>query len=279
MAATALPAPASPETAAPRPAAVVSLPDSRLAWLRELVIVIGVYNIYQVVRGQADLGARSRAFRHARWIIEAERATFTLIEHGLQQAVLRTRWLVTVTNTYYGTVHFAATGGILLWLFLRRHRNYRRLRNTLGLMTLLGLVTFLLFPLAPPRMMPCNDSIPAAVGGGEVLGKCIVDTLREQGGVWSYESPVAKAIANQFAAMPSLHFGWSLWCGLALFTHARRRWVRILGLLHPTITLFVIMVTGNHYLLDAAGGAIVYLLARLIADRIAQRSTPSLAQG
>lgn len=255
-----------------RPEEVVSLPARRFAWLRELLIVIGVYNVYQVVRGQADVGARARAFRHARWIVEAEQATYTFVEQGIQRAVLGIDWLVTASNTYYGTVHFAATGGVLLWLFFRRHDHYRFMRNTLGAMTLLGLVTFLAFPLAPPRMLPCNESIPATAQGAALIGECFVDTLRNAGGVWSYESPIAKAIANQFAAMPSLHFGWSLWCGLGLFTYARRRWVRALGILHPTITVFVIVVTGNHYLLDAVGGAVVYAAARYIARRITRRS-------
>lgn len=255
-----------------RPEEIVSIPARRFAWLRELLIVIGVYNVYQVIRGQADVGARARAFRHAQWIVEAEQATFTFIEQGLQQAVLGVDWLVTASNTYYGTVHFIATGGVLLWLFLRRHDHYRFMRNTLGLMTLIGLITFLAFPLAPPRMLPCNESIPAAAPGEALLGECFVDTLHSAGGVWSYESPIAKAIANQFAAMPSLHFGWSLWCGLGLFAYARRRWVRTLGVLHPTITLFVIMVTGNHYLLDAVGGALVYLAARTLSSRFTRRS-------
>lgn len=263
-----------------RPHQTVSLPARRFAWLRELLIVVGVYNVYQVVRGQADVGARARAFRHARWIVEAERATYTFFEQALQRAVLGVDWLVTAANTYYGTVHFIATGGVLIWMFFRRHEHYRPLRNTLGMMTLLGLVTFLSFPLAPPRMLPCNESIPAASQTTVLLGECFVDTLHSAGGVWSYESPIAKAIANQFAAMPSLHFGWSLWCGLALFTHARRRSLRAFGLLHPAITLFVIMVTGNHYLLDAVGGAVVYLVARTIARRFAARSaTPGTEAG
>jgi len=255
-----------------RPEEVVSIPARRFAWLRELLIVIAFYNVYQVVRGQADVGARARAFRHARWIVEAEKATFMFVEQSIQRVVLGVDWLVTVSNTYYGTVHFAATGGVMLWLFLRRHDHYRFMRNSLGLMTLLGLVTFLAFPLAPPRMLPCNESIPATAPGATLLGECFVDTLRSAGGVWSYESPIAKAIANQFAAMPSLHFGWSMWCGLGLYAYARRRWVRVLGVLHPIITLFVIVVTGNHFFLDAAGGAAVYLLARFAARRLTRRS-------
>ena len=253
-------------------AAATSLPARRTAWVREILIVIGFYNVYQVVLGQADVGARARAFRHARWIVEAQQSVGLFVEQAMQSAILGTEWLVSAANTYYGTVHFAATGGILIWLFFRRHHHYRRRRNTLALMTLLGLLAFLAFPLAPPRMLPCNESVPVVGSGSVALGECFVDTLKTAGGVWSYESPVAKAIANQFAAMPSLHFGWSLWCAAALWTHARRRVVRVLGPTHVVLTLLVIVVTANHYLLDAVGGAAVFGLAMWIATRIERRS-------
>ena len=240
--------------------------------MREVILVIGFYNVYQVVRGQADVGARARAFRNARWVVDAERLLHVFVEHTVQTAALGARGVVTFANTYYGTVHFVATGSILLWLFFRRHHYYRRMRNTLAATTLLGLATFLSFPLAPPRMLPCNNSVPAAGQGPITLGECFVDTLHTAGGVWSYESPIAKAIANQFAAMPSLHFGWSLWCAMALVTYARTRTVRALGVVHSTITLFAIVITANHYLFDALGGALVFLAGHTIASCLERRS-------
>lgn len=255
-----------------RPGTESSVPAQRTAWLREILIVVGFYNVYQVVRGQADLGARARAFRHARWIVDIERATGTFFERSLQQVALRSDALITFTNTYYGTIHFIATGGVLVWLFLRRHSFYRQERNTLGVMTLLGLAVFWVFPLAPPRMLPCNDSIPVAGPQTAIIGECFVDTLHEAGGVWSYRSPVAKAIANQFAAMPSLHFGWAVWCGLTLFVYARTKTVRGFGVFHIAFTLFAVMATANHFWLDALGGVLVFLAARHIATRLQPRS-------
>jgi hypothetical protein len=71
----------------------------------------------------------------------------------------------------------------------------------------------------------------------------------------NYESGNLSHASNQFAAMPSMHVGWSLWAGLALFWLARRRWVRWLGIAYPVVTLLVIMATANHFILDAVGGA------------------------
>ena len=91
--------------------ATPSLPARRFAWVREIILVIGFYNVYQVVRGQADVGARARAFRNARWVVDAERLLHVFVEHALQTAALGARGVVTFANTYYGTVHFVAKIG------------------------------------------------------------------------------------------------------------------------------------------------------------------------
>ncbi|MYS91705.1 MULTISPECIES: phosphatase PAP2 family protein [Streptomyces] len=57
--------------------------------------------------------------------------------------------------------------------------------------------------------------------------------------------------------MPSLHFGWSLWCGVVIAVLARRWWIKALGMLHPLLTASSIVTTGNHWVLDAVGGALV----------------------
>jgi hypothetical protein len=150
-------------------------------------------------------------------------------------------------NVYYGTLHFAITAALLLWVYLRRHEHYRQYRNLLGTTTVLALIGYFAFPLAPPRMYPCHA--------------CFVDTLDTVGGFWSYHSSAAKAIANPFAAMPSLHFGWALWCGTLLWSFARHRVVRGLSVIYPLLTLLAIVVTANHFWLDAVGGAIIFIAA------------------
>jgi hypothetical protein len=90
---------------------------------------------------------------------------------------------------------------------------------------------------------------------------CFVDTLDTIGGLWSYHSSAAKAIANPFAAMPSLHFGWALWCGTLWWSFARHPAVRSLSVIYPALTLLAIVVTANHFWLDAVGGAIIFLAA------------------
>lgn len=85
----------------------------------------------------------------------------------------------------------------------------------------------------------------------------IIDTVH---GVQDFSKPdygTLTALTNQYAAMPSLHFGWSLWCGLVIAIIAPRMWMKALGLLHPLFTVAAIVATGNHWVLDAVGGALV----------------------
>jgi hypothetical protein len=256
-------------------AAVPARPVPKLRWWRELAVALVVYKMYELIRGGADTGASPDAFRNARWIVEIEQATFLAFERSLQQLVLPFDWLVTFTNNYYGTAHFLVTAGVMVWLYLFRKEGYRHMRNVFGIMMVVGLVIFWLFPLAPPRMLPCNDSIPvAAAPDAPALGECLVDTLHSGTAVLSYKSEAAKAITNPYAAMPSFHFGWALWCGLAVSWYGRSRWLRRIGWFHVSFTTFAIIVTANHYVLDAVGGGLVVALGCWGASRIERSRRP-----
>ena len=112
-----------------------------------------------------------------------------------------------------------------------------------------------------------------------------VDTLAEYGGPWSFDSDTMASISNQYAAMPSLHIGWSTWCALAVWPLLRRRWTRALVLLYPLATLFCIVVTANHYWMDGVGGLLAFGVGALIGwgfhrwnqDRLDRRYTDLLS--
>lgn len=143
---------------------------------------------------------------------------------------------------YYESFHFFVPLGVLAVLYVRRPADYRWARSALGFATLFALVGFWLYPLAPPRLMP---------------GLGVIDTVH---GVQDFSKPdygTLTALTNQYAAMPSLHFGWSLWCGLVIAILAPKWWMKALGLLHPLFTVSAIVATGNHWTLDAVGGAAV----------------------
>jgi hypothetical protein len=237
-------------------------------WLRELVIVLGFYYSYSGLRSLAhSSGITSSAYANAHRLVTAERWLHIFWEQPIQHALLPATWLIKALNIYYGSLHFFVTAGLLIWMYVRRRSDYRPMRNLLGLTTALALIGYYSFPLAPPRLWKCNPNIPVPTKGGYVIGRCFVDTLDKVGGLWSYHSPVAKAVANQYAAMPSLHFGWALWCAIVIWRHVRHRSNRILAVLYPALTLFAIVVTANHWFLDAVGGTLIVGLALVIVDR------------
>ncbi|MFI9616386.1 phosphatase PAP2 family protein [Streptomyces sp. NPDC052023] len=201
--------------------------------VREFLLVAGLFLVYKSGRLLAS-DHTGVAFRHAHRVWDLERAVRLPGEGWVQSLLLHGDTLVRAANTYYATVHFPATAAFLVWLYLRRPHHYIWARRVLAALTAAALVLHLTFPLAPPRML-------AATG--------LVDTARVYGPS-VYGSPGADQLANQFAAMPSLHFGWALMVAVGLIVATRSR-LRPLWLLHPLLTLLVIVGTANHYWLDA----------------------------
>ncbi|GGZ74586.1 bifunctional glycosyltransferase 87/phosphatase PAP2 family protein [Streptomyces echinoruber] len=214
---------------------------SRPNLLLELLLIRVTYAAYSSIRAAAQ-GGRATAEAHGHQIHRLEQALSLDVEHWANHTVVRVPWLEHFLGFYYESFHFVVPLTLLAVLYARNPVDYRWARTTLGLGTLLGLLGFWLYPLAPPRLMPD-------------LG--FIDTVH---GVQDFSKPdygMMTAVTNQYAAMPSLHFGWSLWCGIVVAVVARRRWVKALGLLHPFFTVCAIVATANHWVLDAVGGAAV----------------------
>jgi len=219
-----------------------------LRWWREVLYILIFYGIYSVVRnmqGSATVG-ELHAFNNAREIIDIERFLHIYNERSVQEAFLPYHGFIEFWNLFYGTFHFFVTIGALLWLFRRFPERYPKWRNTLACTTAIALVGFATYPLMPPRLLPPSFDF--------------VDTLREYGSLWSFDSGAMHKISNQYAAMPSLHFGWSGWCALVLLITLPRNWMKLIAVLYPFATTFSIVVTGNHYWLDAVGGAVALAL-------------------
>jgi hypothetical protein len=193
---------------------------ARLQWWRELVFLGLVYLLYSVIRNAAPAQV-GRAQLNATTILDLEGTLGLDVEQGLNLRFGRIDWLAVPANYYYATMHFAVTLTVLVWLYKRRPQAYRTARGVLLAMTLLALVGYWLYPLAPPRLMP---------GGG------FVDTVRSWG-MWGVAAsePVTSA-SNQYAAMPSMHVGWALWCGVIVARHVRRPAVQALGTAYPVVT-------------------------------------------
>ncbi|WEH42162.1 phosphatase PAP2 family protein [Streptomyces sp. AM 2-1-1] len=231
------------------------------------VLLIGVsYWVYSLVRNAVP-EQRSAALRNADRVWSFESALGANFEHSVNHAVNSVTWLIVSMNYYYATLHFVVTIAVLVWLFRRHPGRYAATRLVLFATTGVALLGYYLVPLAPPRLM----------AGGH-----FVDTVLVHHTWGSMASGNLKNMSNQYAAMPSMHIGWSLWCGLTIFAIASVPWVRVLGLLYPCATLVVIVATANHFWLDAVGGmvclgfgfAVAYVVYGTLPHRLPRRVEP-----
>jgi hypothetical protein len=251
-------------------AATPAHPHPKLQWWREILIAVGFYLVYQQVRNKFGAGPESRdiAFRHGRGVIKVERYLGAWFEPRLQHWYLGLpgHGLIRWWNIFYGTAHFFVTIGVLVVVFLKAPQWYRLLRTTLAATTAIALCGFAGYTLMPPRLLGATSKFGACKGGPyDCHHYGIVDTIDRYGGIWKFGQGKAAIISNQYAAMPSMHCGWSTWCAVAVVVvvgHGRLRW---LAFLYPSATLFCILVTGNHYWIDAVGGLVTLALGAGIA--------------
>jgi hypothetical protein len=243
--------------------------EPRLRWWREALYILAFYAIYTAIRntqGSATVSAE-HARTNAHRIIDVERAIAIFQEHRIQDLFLPYRWFIQFWDVFYGTAHFVVTAAALIVMFRTMKDRYPLWRNTLACTTALALIGFATFPLMPPRLL-------------HEYG--FVDTLQHYGGLWSFDSGAMSKISNQYAAMPSLHFAWSTWSTLVLLPALKRPWAKALAISYPLLTTFAIVVTANHYVLDAAGGAVVlgvgFLLGRTITAFNTRHRIPALAE-
>ncbi|MCX4762390.1 phosphatase PAP2 family protein [Streptomyces sp. NBC_01275] len=238
---------------------------TRLRWWTELPLILLVYACYSAGRLLAR-GDVSAAVDHGLAILRVEKALRLNAEHPLNRLFTQHAWLGVPADFWYASLHYVVTPAILVWLFRSRSAHYRAARTWLMTSTFMGLIGFTLLPTCPPRLL--------------TAGHGFVDTMAQYSsyGWWGGEASAPRGMGgmtNQYAAMPSLHVGWALWCGVMLWRHGGTRTAKTAGVLYPLLTTVVVMGTANHYFLDAAAGAAVmgvgFLLAPLVmrtADRI-----------
>ncbi|MFI6515861.1 phosphatase PAP2 family protein [Spirillospora sp. NPDC050679] len=213
------------------------------ALLTEAALLLVLFAAYKWGRTLVESGVDA-ALANASWIWDVERALGMPDEAALQDWALGWGPAAFLANVYYVGVHFPGTALLLVWVFVRHRAAYRRVRNELVLLTAAGMAVHMAFPLAPPRL----------------AGFGMTDTMLTVGP--SAYPEAADGIANQYAAMPSLHVGWALLVALAVVRLARGPWRWLLAL-HAPLTVFVVVITANHYWLDGvvAAGLLAFAVA------------------
>ncbi|WP_051640063.1 phosphatase PAP2 family protein [Cellulomonas sp. URHE0023] len=218
---------------------------ARRAALREIALVIVLYAAYSATRFVVggDWGA---ARHHALDILEVERFLHIDVEHQINHAITPITPLAVFSAYWYATMHFIVTWTVLVVLYIRRPTLYRPARTALFAATFIALLGYMFYPTAPPRL----------TGG-------YIDTVAatSQYGWWpsaAEQTQNASAVTNQVAAMPSMHVGWAFWVSLVLACLTRRRWLKVVAFGYVATTTAVVVLTANHWLLDAvAGGGLV----------------------
>ncbi|GLW73057.1 inositol phosphorylceramide synthase [Kitasatospora phosalacinea] len=213
--------------------------------LREAGTLLALFALWQVV-GHLSLMGTDHALERAQWIHRTEGDLGLPDEASWQRAVVGHPWLVQGANYYYATMHFGVMLVVLMWLFLRHRARYAWVRTTVVATTAVCLLIQFV-PVAPPRMLP---------------GSGFVD-LAEQYGQSVYGNAVAGVVADQLSAMPSVHVAWCVITAVAVVSVARGPW-RWLMVLHPVVTVWVVVVTANHFWADGLVAVVILLTVYLV---------------
>lgn len=213
--------------------------------LGEALVVLCLLRVYDLVRASAAV-RRTSALEHGAALLRTEQWLHIDVELSANTWTTEHQWLSLAASDVYQFAHAGVTLTVLLLCWARRPELYRPARNALVLINLLGLAVFFLYPVAPPRLLP---------------GAGFVDAVALAGFGTTHGGPVA---ADQYGALPSLHLAWAVWSALvgARMLRSRRGTQGLIA--YPILITVVVVVTGNHYLLDAVTGTGVALLALLV---------------
>jgi PAP2 superfamily len=215
----------------------------------QLAIWFGFYFSYLAVRHLTDRDAGKAIVNGLRVISLEQRFSHHLFELTIERLADSSSTLLTAAAWTYWNSEFTVIGLTLLWVYLRRHDNFIRFRNTILLANLVGLLGFWLLPTAPPWMFP---------------DKGFVDGV-------NHSSALLQTLGNSYAAMPSLHAADALIVGYFLVVTSRTIWAKALWALWPVWVWFCVVATANHYVLDVVAGigvAVAALLATAWTPRL-----------
>ena len=249
------------------------LPHGWLDALRQVSLFGAAYLAYTLVRGLVE-GDANAAFAHARDLITVERTLHVFIEPSLQAWVSGSHFVMVAASWVYVNAQTSVTVCALLYLYLGHNRSFYFVRNMFMIAMAIALVSYAIFPTAPPRFMPEWG-----------FADTVADVTKLH---VSSRSASLNALTNLYAAVPSMHVAFSLMIGGTLYRLASWRVVRVLWLVYPLLITFVIVVTANHFLIDAALGACTAAISAYAASQLARarpnawrfstvRSTPRLS--
>lgn len=222
--------------------------------LKQSIVVVAAVMAYFGVRGLTDESA-DVAVQNAMAIVDLEKQLGIYVEKGMQDSVAASDAMATLANWVYIWGHWPVIAVTMVWTASLHRQVFIRLRDAMVVSGVLGMALFLSFPVAPPRL----------------AGLGFVDTVSERSS--SYRVLQPPAFVDQYAAMPSLHVGWDLLVGVALLSAASSVLLRVIGVAMPVVMVVAVVVTANHYVLDAAVGIVLALVGHAVALRLERRGS------
>ncbi len=231
------------------------LPHGWLDALRQVSLFGAAYLAYRLVRGLVE-GDANAAFAHARDLISLERTLHVFVEPSIQAWASGSHFVMVVSSWLYVNAQTSVTIAALVYLYLRHNRNFYFVRNMFMVAMAIALAGYAIFPTAPPRFMPEWG---------------FIDTVANVTGVHvSHASASLNALTNLYAAVPSMHVAFALMIGWTLARLVGWRLVRVMWLLYPFVVAFVIVVTANHFIIDALLGALTAGVSAYAASWLAR---------
>lgn len=231
------------------------------AGAREATLVIGLFVVWKLA-STVSLMQHDGAFARGRWIWRLERTLRLPSEIAAQRQILGHPMIVQALDVFYLAAHVGGMVALLPWLYLRHRERYRRWRNVVVAFTGLSLLVQLV-SVAPPRLLP---------------GLGFVDTAARYH--QSAYQNLGPGLVDQLSSMPSIHVGWAVIVALAVIATSRSRW-RWLIVAHPALTVYAVVVTANHFWLDAVAAlallGAIFAAERLLARRRTDHALPSAA--
>jgi hypothetical protein len=212
---------------------------------REVTVVVSAYFFYFLGRSMVE-GREIEATQRAINLIDLEQKLHAFWELDIQDVTISSTFVQNFANWTYVYGHWPVVIIAAVWLFFMRRDQYSVYRNAFLISGAIGLAVFTLFPMAPPRLTP---------------GFGFIDTANAY-----HLGPSTSMLVNEYAAMPSLHFGWNLLVGVAIVQLAGSLPAKIFGVVMPAAMFFAVVATGNHYILDAVMGAAVALIGIFLAN-------------
>lgn len=233
------------------------LPRGPRDLLWQILLFCGAYWLYRLVRGQV-FDQSAAAFANARWIVDLQQTLHVFVEPDIQRWAISTGWVESVGSWMYLNTHFVVTTVTLAFIYLFRNEHFYWVRNMFMVAMGLALVGYVVFPTAPPRLMP-------------EFG--FTDSVMQFTGVTPASD--VNALYNPYAAVPSMHVGFALMLAISVIRMTRHTWVKVVWAIYPLVVSLVVVVTANHWVFDAATGAAVAAVSAVLAQTVFARVRPA----